>query len=61
MIAHEDLGQRDDILCLVVKEANGLDMRFQAIQPKRDHLRRCLYLFEQSLRRLVHTYIGRLR
>ena len=58
MTAHEDLGQRDDVLCLVVVKANGLDMRFQAIQPKRDHLRGRLYIFKQSLRRLVDTHIG---
>ena len=61
MITHKDFRQSDDILRLVIVKANGFDVRFQTLQPKRDHLRGRLDLFEQSLCRLVYTHISRLR
>ena len=61
MLAHQNLGQRDDVFRLAVEQANGLDMRFQRGFPQRHHLRRRLDLGEQRPRGLVDPDISRLR
>lgn len=61
MIADQIFRKRDHVLGLVVEQADGLDMLFQAIDAQRDHLRGCLDLGKQRPRRLVHPDIGGLR
>ena len=51
----------DDVLCLCVEQADGLDVLLQLFLAKIQHLLRRLDFSEQCAGRFVHPDIGRLR
>src|SRR3546814_5780709 len=61
MVADEDVGEGDDILCLGVEQADRPDVLLQAVFAEIEHRLRRLHPLEQQPCRLVHPDIGRLR
>ena len=61
VLAHQDLGERDDVLRLVVEKAERADVRNEAVDAEpRDRGRR-VRLREELRGGLVHALVGRLR
>ena len=61
VLAHQDLGQRDDVLRLVAEEADGADVRREALDAELRDRRRRVGVGKESRGRLVHALVGRLR
>src|SRR3546814_2750399 len=54
MVADEDVGEGDDILCLGVEQADRPDVLLQAVFAEIEHRLRRLHPLEQQPCRLVH-------
>jgi uncharacterized membrane protein len=61
MLAHQNIRQRQQILCLGIEKTDGPDVVHKALKPQREHLFRRLHAFKKLLRCPVHADIGRLR
>ena len=60
-VINQHLRQADDVLGLVAKQADGLDMLDQRRFPQGQHLFRRICHGEQRLGGFIHPHIGRLR